>query len=119
MMDLFHTSSLECSRVITEKYSTSFFSAIRLLHKELQSPIMGIYGFVRLADEIVDTFHEHDKATLLAEFKKDTYLALERGISMNPVLHAFQLTINKYKIDHELIEAFFISMEKDLTQKNL
>jgi len=117
MMNLFHTSSLECSRVITEKYSTSFFSAIRLLHKELQSPIMGIYGFVRLADEIVDTFHEHDKAILLAEFKKDTYLALERGISMNPVLHSFQLTVNKYKIDHDLIEAFFSSMEKDLTQK--
>lgn len=116
MIELFHLSSSKCSQIVTETYSTSFASAIRLLHKDLRAPICHIYGFVRLADEIVDTFHEHDKATLLAEFKKDTFNAIDRGISLNPVLQSFQLTVNRYNVDHELILAFFKSMEMDLVR---
>jgi phytoene/squalene synthetase len=84
------------------------------LHNKLRIPIFNIYGFVRFADEIVDTFHEFDKAILLAEFKKETYAAIERKISLNPILNSFQITVNEYKISHDLIEAFFKSMEMDL-----
>ena len=114
MMNLFHEVSQDCSRITTEKYSTSFSSAIRLLHKDLRTPICNIYGFVRFADEIVDTFHGYDKAMLFEEFKKATYDAIERGISLNPILHSFQMTVNQYKIDHALIDAFLYSMELDL-----
>lgn len=117
-MNLFHEVSQECSRITTEKYSTSFSSAINLLHKDLRMPIYNVYGFVRFADEIVDTFHRHDKAVLLAEFKEATYLAIERGISLNPVLHSFQMTVNQYSIDRSLIDAFFYSMEMDLEKRN-
>lgn len=114
MMDLFYQLSMDCSKITTEKYSTSFSSAIRLLHTDMRTPIFNIYGFVRFADEIVDSFHEFDKATLLKEFKADTYAAIERKISLNPILNSFQLTVNEYKISHVLIEAFFKSMEMDL-----
>lgn len=117
MISLFHTISELCSKTTTERYSTSFSSAIRLLHVDLRQPIHNIYGFVRLADEIVDTFHEFNKEDLLREFKKDTYAAIERGISLNPILHSFQRTVNQYKIDHGLIEAFFNSMEMDLSKR--
>ena len=117
MIGLFHSSSEECSQVVTRRYSTSFASAIRMLHRDLRAPICNIYGFVRLADEIVDTFHEHDKAALLSDFKKDTYAAIAQGISLNPILHSFQRTVNQYGIDHQLIEAFFHSMEMDLSKK--
>ena len=117
MISLFHKVSHQCSKVTTEGYSTSFSSAIRMLHADLRMPVYDIYGFVRFADEIVDTFHEYDKETLLAEFKKETYEAIARGISLNPILHSFQLTVNKYNIDHALIEAFFNSMEMDLSDK--
>ena len=80
MVELFHTTSESCSRIITQRYSTSFSSAINMLHKDLRTPIFNIYGFVRFADEIVDTFHDHDKVTLLAQFKKETYDAIERTI---------------------------------------
>ena len=113
-MDLFHNVSRQCSRVTTEKYSTSFASAIKLLHPELRQPVYDIYGFVRFADEIVDTFHAYAKAELLENFKKETFAAIANGISLNPILHSFQLTINRYNIDHELINAFFRSMEMDL-----
>jgi phytoene/squalene synthetase len=116
MMHLFHKVSSECSQITTERYSTSFSSAIRLLDKDLRMPIYQIYGFVRFADEIVDTFHDFDKINLLNEFKKETYLAIERGISLNPILHSFQFVVNQYHIDHHLIEAFFKSMESDLTK---
>ena len=115
-MHLFHQLSQQCSKAATQKYSTSFCSAIKLLHSDLRPPIFNIYGFVRFADEIVDTFHEHDKALLLSEFKTATFHAIERGISLNPILHSFQLTVNKYAIAHELINAFFHSMEMDLHQ---
>jgi phytoene/squalene synthetase len=114
MMNLFHEVSQDCSRITTEKYSTSFSSAIKLLHKDLRTPICNIYGFVRFADEIVDTFHGFDKALLFEEFKKATYDAIERGISLNPILHSFQMTVNHYGIDHALIDAFLYSMELDL-----
>ena len=115
-VDLFHSVSGNCSRQVTVQYSTSFSSAIKLLHKDLQQPIFNIYGFVRFADEIVDTFHEHDKKALLAQFKTETFDAIQRGISLNPILNSFQRTVNHYKIDHRLIHAFFSSMESDLTQ---
>lgn len=113
---LFHEVSHECSRRVTLRYSTSFSSAIRLLHRDLRQPIFNLYGFVRFADEIVDTFHQHDKQQLLAEFKAETFAAIERGISLNPVLNSFQQTVNSYRIDLHLIRAFFSSMESDLTQ---
>jgi phytoene synthase len=117
MINLFHEVSQECSRITTEKYSTSFSSAIRLLNKDLRTPIFNIYGFVRFADEIVDTFHDFDKAVLLQEFKQATYDAIEKGISMNPILHSFQITVNQFDIDRELIDAFLYSMELDLDQR--
>lgn len=117
-MKLFHDLSLQCSKATTEMYSTSFSSAIKLLHPGMRTPIFNIYGFVRFADEIVDTFHEFDKDLLLREFKKQTYDAIERKISLNPILHSFQVTVNQYNIDHDLIEAFFRSMEMDLYQMN-
>ncbi|MDQ6844446.1 MAG: phytoene/squalene synthase family protein [Bacteroidota bacterium] len=116
MMQLFHDVSMQCSKITTQKYSTSFSSAIKLLHKDLRSPIYNIYGFVRFADEIVDTFHEHNKAELLEEFKIETYSAIKRKISLNPILQSFQLTVNKYDINLQLIDAFFKSMEYDLSK---
>ncbi len=113
-MHLFHDVCLQCSSITTQQYSTSFSSAIRLLDKSLRPHICSVYGFVRVADEIVDTFHDYDKKSLLAEFKKETYIAINRGISVNPILHSFQLTVNKYNISNDLIEAFFRSMEFDL-----
>lgn len=117
MMHLFHNTSQQCSKITTELYSTSFSSAIKLLHKDLRTPVYNIYGLVRFADEIVDTFHEHDKQQLLEEFKQETYKAIERKISLNPVLHSFQLTVNQYNIDLGLVEAFFKSMEWDLSKQ--
>ena len=118
MMQLFHQVSQECSRITTERYSTSFSSAINLLHKDLRTPIHNIYGFVRFADEIVDTFHDFDKNLLLEEFKKSTYEALDRGISLNPILNSFQLTVNAFHIDRGLIDAFLYSMEMDLSKRS-
>lgn len=114
MMQLFHKTSEDCSRITTENYSTSFASAIKLLHKDLRADIHNIYGFVRLADEIVDTFHTYDKESLLESYCKETYKAIETGISLNPILHSFQLTVNKYKLEFSLIDAFFRSMQSDL-----
>jgi phytoene synthase len=118
MIDLFYNTSEQCSKITTELYSTSFSSAIKLLHKSLRTPIYNIYGFVRFADEIVDTFHDYDKQTLLQEFKAETYNAIKRGISLNPILQSFQTTVNQYKIDIHLIDAFFKSMEFDLSKSN-
>ncbi len=118
MIQLFHQTSQDCSKITTMRYSTSFASAIKLLHKDLRAPIYNIYGFVRFADEIVDTFHEHDKALLLEEFSRDTYEALDRRISLNPILHSFQLTVNQYGIDRELVDAFLHSMRLDLEKQH-
>jgi len=116
-MNLFHEVSQECSKIITGKYSTSFSSAIKLLHKDLRNPVCNIYGFVRFADEIVDTFHQYDKSVLLEEFRLATNDAIERGISLNPILHSFQLTVNEYGIDRSLIEVFLNSMQLDIDKR--
>jgi 15-cis-phytoene synthase len=115
-MKLFYDVSHYCSKITTEKYSTSFSSAIKLLHKDLRLPIYNIYGFVRFADEIVDTFHDYDRAALLFEFKQETYRAIDRKISLNPILHSFQETVNDYGIESHLIDSFFKSMEFDLAK---
>ena len=117
MVHLFHSTSEICSKIVTQRYSTSFASAIRMLHKDLRTPIFNIYGFVRFADEIVDTFHDHDKEELLEQFKAETYDSIKRGISLNPVLNSFQRTVNQYNIDLKLVDAFFRSMEMDLSKK--
>lgn len=117
-MTLYDETCFECSKVITEKYSTSFSSGIKAFHPKLRYPIYAIYGFVRYADEIVDTFHDHNKAQLIAHFKAETYKAIVEKISLNPVLHSFQLVVNQYNIEHELIEAFLRSMEMDLDKKS-
>ena len=117
MLSHFHVVSQRCSRFTTEQYSSSFSAAISLLHKDLRAHVYNIYGFVRFADEIVDTFHQYDKAALLQQFKQETYEAIERGISLNPILHSFQMTVRANAIDHGLIEAFFISMQMDLNKQ--
>lgn len=114
MKNLYNEISYKTSKIVTRKYSTSFSMGIYFLDRKFHNAIYAIYGFVRLADEIVDTFHEHDKAKLLLKFKEDTYEAIQSGISLNPVLKSFQEVVNKYNIDLELIEAFFHSMEMDL-----
>jgi phytoene synthase len=114
MVQLFHTTSEACSRVVTEHYSTSFSYAIRMLHRDLRAPIYNIYGFVRFADEIVDSFHQFNKPELLEDFRAETFQAIRRGLSLNPVLNSFQRTVNEYGISDELVQAFFHSMEMDL-----
>jgi 15-cis-phytoene synthase len=113
-LSLFRNTSLECSRLITKRYSTSFSLGINMFSKEIRGPIYGIYGFVRWADEIVDTFHDYPKEKLLDRFEHDTWQAIEEGISLNPVLEAFQQVVNEYQIERELIEAFLYSMRLDL-----
>jgi phytoene synthase len=116
MQSLYQDTCRECAALITRRYSTSFSMGIRAFSKGLRGPIYSIYGFVRFADEIVDTFHDHDRAALLARFREDTWTAIRDGISLNPVLQAFQEVVHRYKIDHELIEAFLDSMAMDLEQ---
>ena len=111
---LFDETSIAMSRRLALNYSTSFSLGIRLLSKECRWAIFSIYGLVRVADEIVDTFHGYNKKQLLMDFKSQTYQAMEEGISTNPVLHAFQLAANQYGVGKELIEPFFNSMEEDL-----
>lgn len=115
MQYLYEQVCEECSRLITNRYSTSFSLGIKLFAKQFRKPIYSIYGFVRFADEIVDTFHDFDKKKLLEEFRSDTFKAIEEGISLNPVLQAFQSVVNQYSIDHELIHAFMDSMAMDLS----
>ena len=115
---LYNQVTAETSKQTTLMYSSSFSSAIKLLHEDLRQPIYDVYGLVRYADEIVDTFHDFDKAKLLAQFKIDTYNAIEQGISLNPILHRFQLTFRKYNIGQDLVEAFFNSMEMDLSKQD-
>ena len=117
-MQLYRSTCMECSKLITQNYSTSFSLGIRTLAKKYHEAIYAIYGFVRYADEIVDTFHNYDKAALLEQFRSDTYEAIEKGISLNPVLHSFQAVVNEYRIEQELIDAFLHSMEMDLHDQN-
>ena len=116
-LQLYNEVTAQSSKYTTLLYSSSFSSAIGLLDKSLRQSIYDIYGFVRFADEIVDTFHDYDKKNLLSNFKADTYEALDKGISLNPILHRFQLTYNHYNIDRSLLDAFLYSMEMDLNQQ--
>lgn len=116
MKKLFDELSYEVSKRTTKKYSTSFSLGILALKPSIRPAIYAIYGFVRLADEIVDSFHDYDKKTLLNRFKTETDLALKDGISLNPILQSFQETVYQYKIDRGLIDHFLHSMEMDLNQ---
>ncbi len=117
MKKIFDTLSHEMSMLTTNRYSTSFSLGISFLQKELHKPIYGIYGFVRFADEIVDSFHGFDKDELLADFKRQTFEAIEKGISLNPILNSFQWAVNKYNIDLDLVKTFLRSMEMDLEKR--
>ena len=114
MDSLFDKVCLKNSKMVTNEYSTSFSLGSRFLNKDFRNPIYAIYGFVRFADEIVDTLHEYNKSELLSEFEKETYTAIQRGVSLNPILNSFQKVVNTYKIDHWLIETFLKSMAMDL-----
>lgn len=116
MKALFDTVSNQCSRTVTKAYSTSFSTAVQLLAPSIRQDIYNIYGFVRLADEIVDSFHDYDKSALFAQFEVDLESALQQKISLNPVLNAFQHTVHKYQISRDLIDAFMKSMKADLTK---
>ncbi|GAB2694916.1 phytoene/squalene synthase family protein [Mucilaginibacter koreensis] len=116
-MNLYDETCFECSKLITTKYSTSFSIGIRAFSKRFHFPVYAIYGFVRYADEIVDTFHAYDKHELITNFRQETFKAIRDGISLNPVLQSFQLIVNAYHIEHELIHAFLDSMEMDLENK--
>lgn len=117
-MHLYDQTCAECSQLVTQRYSTSFSMGIRMFDQRFRAPIYAIYGFVRFADEIVDTFHQYPKGDLLRRFWDDTYRAIEEGISLNPVLHSFQRTVKKYGIEQSLIDAFLKSMEMDLYQSD-
>ncbi|OFZ54266.1 MAG: phytoene synthase [Bacteroidetes bacterium RIFCSPHIGHO2_02_FULL_44_7] len=114
MKSQFDVYSNQASKEVTKRYSTSFYTSANALDKNIRLHIHNIYGFVRLADEIVDSFQGYDQTTLLAEFSKECFLALERGISLNPILNSFQMTVNQFNIDHALIHQFLHSMEMDL-----
>ena len=113
-MQLYYKTSLNISRLITQSYSTSFSIATSLFDKEMSDAIYSIYGFVRFADEIVDTFHDYNKKYLLDKFESDYYDAVKQGISLNPVLQSFQQTVKKHSISDEHIQAFLTSMKRDL-----
>ena len=115
-MELYKKNALLCSKITTKNYSTSFNLGIKLFHKKYRMPIYAIYGFVRFADEIVDSFQGHNQNELFYAFEKETWKAIKDGISTNPILHSFQCIVNDYNIDHELIHSFLKSMEMDLNK---
>jgi len=116
-MELYDKISLDISKLITTSYSTSFSFATSLMNTQKRKAIYGIYGFVRLADEIVDTFHDQDKSAMLERFETDLKLALENKMCINPVLHSFQLVMNRYNIPYSYVDAFLTSMRFDLDKK--
>lgn len=116
MKSLFDTLSFECSKVVTQRYSTSFSIAVQMLSPSIRDAIYSIYGFVRFADEIVDSFHEYNKENLINDFEQEYYKAMKIGISLNPILNSFQHTVKKYNITDDLIQAFLKSMKLDLTK---
>lgn len=117
MKHLFDSISSKCSKLTTIAYSTSFSFGIKALDKKMHAPIYGIYGFVRFADEIVDTFHDYDKHFLFEKFKQDTIDSIERKISLNPILNSFQKVVHDYNIEWNLINTFLDSMEMDLDEE--
>jgi len=118
MSELYTDVSFKISKLVTSSYSTSFSIAVKFLQSDLRKAIYSIYGFVRFADEIVDTFHNHDKKFLLQKFEKDYYEAMDQGISLNPILNSFQETVKKYNINDGLIRAFLNSMKIDLSKND-
>ncbi|MBW8687507.1 phytoene/squalene synthase family protein [Chitinophaga rhizophila] len=116
MKALFDQVSAACSKLTTKAYSTSFSLGIQLLARRFHAPIYGIYGFVRFADEIVDSFHEYPKEQLLKDFREQTYRAIHEKISLNPILNSFQQVVHQYNIEQELVDTFLDSMEMDLHQ---
>ena len=117
MKTMFDELSVQCSKLTTKKYSTSFSLGILFLNKKIRNPIYAIYGLVRFADEIVDSFHDFNKAHLLQQFKQETFNAIENKISLNPILNAFQQVVHQYQIEQDLITSFFKSMEFDLVEQ--
>lgn len=117
MKALFDQVSAKCSQVTTQKYSTSFSLGIKFLSPTIRPAIFAIYGFVRLADEVVDSFHDYNRKGLLMQLKTETFAALENKISLNPIINSFQQAVHQYHIDTELIEAFLDSMEMDLDKQ--
>ena len=117
MKELFDKVCADCSRNVTKTYSTSFSLATRMLSKNIRQDIYNIYGFVRFADEIVDTFHNYDKEILLNRFIDELEYSLKNDISLNPILNSFQITVKKYNIDKHLIDSFLSSMRLDLEKK--
>ena len=115
---IFDNIAKHCSKHVTQSYSTSFSSATRLLSSSIRQDIYNIYGFVRFADEIVDTFHDYDKEFLFNDFEQQLYDAIENKISLNPILNAFQETVHKYDIPEHLYKAFMNSMRADLNKSN-
>lgn len=116
MKSIFDKVSYECSKTVTESYSTSFALATRMLSHQIRADIYNIYGFVRFADEIVDTFHDYNKAQLFEDFEKALEDALEQRISLNPILNAFQHTYHRYRIPKHLVDSFMDSMRMDLSK---
>jgi len=116
MKQLFDQASFRCSNIVTKKYSTSFFLAVKMLSPKIREAIFSIYAFVRFADEIVDSFHDYEKEKLINRFEADFYDAMKDGISLNPILNSFQLTVKKYGISDDLIQDFLKSMKSDLHQ---
>jgi phytoene synthase len=116
-MEQYHKVSALCSKEVTQRYSTSFSLAVLLLGKRFRDPIYGIYGFVRLADEIVDSFYGFNQADLLEKLRADTFDSIQAGISTNPILHSFQMVVNRFGIETEVVEAFLDSMAMDLYKK--
>ena len=117
MKNIFDEVSYSCSENVTKKYSTSFSLATRLLSKNIRKDIYNIYGFVRFADEIVDSFHDYNKTELFNDFSNDLEKALINKIHLNPILNSFQYTFHKYNIDKDLVDSFMKSMRMDLTKK--
>lgn len=117
-MDLYSKTCLGSSKLFTKEYSTSFSKAVAMLDESLRYSIYAIYGFVRVADEIVDTFHDHPKREMIADFRIQAFKAINHKISTNPILHSFQLVVNQYNIPHHLIESFLNSMEMDLDKQD-
>ena len=117
-IERYESASLQASEIVTKSFSTSFSLGILCLGKKIRKPIYGIYGFVRVADEIVDTFFEVDQSKVLDDFENETYLAIQNKYSSNLILHAFQSVVNTYAISEDLIKSFFLSMRADLSEKN-
>jgi phytoene/squalene synthetase len=115
-MELYQKNNLDCSKITTHNYSTTFSLGLRVMNRKYSDGIYCLYGFLRYADEIVDTFFDQDQPTIFEEFRQETFKAIDRHFSINPIIHSFQSAVHKYGIERELVEAFLLSMEMDLTQ---